>query len=257
MDGIEEMEGEPGVAELGVGVDGVDGADLEWLVEQIEAVPGGSAETVDLSGAAQRWRAAWEAHARAVVLLDALVVRPPWVGSPRSDLPEVVIDPGDAWGHGGHVTTRLALELLLAAPWPPGPRVLDVGCGSGVLGIAAARLGARSVRGVDTDPAALVATVSNAAANGVQVTTLAGLDDAPVGRSDLVVANIEARVLIELAVGLVAALAPGGHLIVSGFLEERSDEVATAMLAAARARLSSLAEISRRSEDGWVGIELA
>ncbi len=257
VDGIEELDGPPGEAELGAGVDGVTGADLEWLVEQIEALPGASAELVDLIGAAQRWRAEWEAHARAAVILDALVVRPPWVGSPHPELAEIVIDPGDAWGHGGHVTTRLALELLVVGPVPPGPRVLDVGCGSGVLGVAAARLGADCVVGVDVDPAALVATDVNAVANDVAVVIAPTIEDAGSGRFDLVIANIEAAVLIDLAEHLVSALAAGGRLILSGFLEARAHEVVAAMIAAGPARGGPLVEAARRVIDGWAAVELA
>lgn len=257
VDGIEELDGPPGLAEFGAGIDGVTPADLEWLVEQIEALPGASAELVDLTGAAQRWRAEWEAHARAVVILDTLVVRPPWVGSPRPELAEIVIDPGAAWGHGGHVTTRLALELLLSQPMPPGRSVLDVGCGSGVLGVAAARLGADWVAGVDVDPAALDATAANASLNGVEVTVLPSVAAVVPGRADLVIANIEAAVLIDLAEHLVSALAAGGRLILSGFLEARVHEVVAAMAAAGAARGSPLVEADRRVIDGWAAVELA
>lgn len=259
VDGIEELDGPPGLAELGAGIDGVTGADLEWLVDQIAAIPGARVEIVDLTGAPQRWRAAWEAHARAAMILDALVVRPPWVASPRPELAEIVIDPGDAWGHGGHITTRLALELLLSQPMPPGRSVLDVGCGSGVLAVAAAVLGAERVIGVDVDPEALVATTANAALNGVEVTVLPSVAAVVPGRADLVIANIEAAVLESLATDLVSALSPGGRLILSGFLEQRADDVSEAMTSAAvdLGRGASLVEVERAGVDGWAAVGLA
>lgn len=256
--GIEEREAAPGEAELGVGVDDLDDGDVAELISDLEELAAGRAELVDLTGAPDRWRDEWAAHARATVVADALVVRPPWVESPRPDLPDIVIDPGEAWGHGGHVTTRLALGLLAGAPVPLGPRVLDVGCGSGVLAIAAAALGAVTVTGVDTDPSALVATLANAAANRVHVTVMDTLPPAEVGRAEIVIANIEAPVLLALAADLVGAVAGDGRLLLSGFLLERADEVSTAMVTAGMLQgVTGLVERARVVEEGWAAIELA
>lgn len=166
-----------------------DGGDPARLLAAVAGRWPAEAIAVDLDGALDAWRA----HARAVEVGDRLVVRPPWVepvdvgpsraaasgaasagGAPR----DVVIDPGRAFGHGAHPTTRLVLDAL-ADTVRGGERVLDVGCGSGVLAIAAVILGARTAVGVDVDPAAVAATRANAARNGVadRVVVVADLAD--------------------------------------------------------------------------------
>jgi ribosomal protein L11 methyltransferase len=155
-----------------------------------------------------------------------------------------------AFGTGLHPTTRLCLRLLEREPLD-GRRLLDLGCGSGILAIAAAKLGAASVLALDTDPVAVEVAAENVARNGVaaQVQALAGSlpDDAP-PPFDLIVANIIADVLIDLAPALAAALAPGGRLITSGIIESREDEVALALAAA------GLHLHSRLREGEWVAL---
>jgi ribosomal protein L11 methyltransferase len=185
------------------------------------AMVGGRVEAVD----GDAWLDAWRSYAR-VVRAGRLVVVPAWI-DPPSIVPgdiHVDIDPGRVFGHGGHPTTRLVLEELDRRV-AGGEHVLDVGCGSGVLGIAAAKLGAARVLGIDIDPDAVTVTKDNAERNRVPVdastTPLAEISE----RFDIVVANIGADVLIELAPALTAR---GAVLVLSGLLVDRVDDVASA-----------------------------
>lgn len=158
-----------------------------------------------------------------------------WV-SPRAKLDEirdpgaviVALDPGLAFGTGTHPSTALCLEWLAAASLE-GKSVLDYGCGSGLLAIAALKLGAARADAVDIDPQALLATRENARANGVAQRLQAAMAaDFVVTPHDVVLANILARPLIELAPRLCAALVPGGELVLAGLLEAHAEEVAAA-----------------------------
>ncbi len=182
----------------------------------------------------------WRAHAEAVRAGRRLVVRPPWVplGEVAPDTVVIELDPGRAWGHGAHPTSRLCLaEVELLVDTSPGCHVIDVGCGSGVLSVAAAMLGASRVVAVDIDPEACRTTADNAERNGVAErveTHLVAADvggdplDGVVGRADLVVANIGAATLVDLAPHLLDHVAPDGTLVVSGLLDPPPPEVATA-----------------------------
>ncbi len=145
-----------------------------------------------------------------------------------SDTVIVELDPGLAFGTGHHATTALCLELLDSADLA-GKTVLDYGCGSGILAIAALRLGAARAVAVDHDPQALEATRSNALDNGVadRLQVLAP-EDLPAMRADVLLANILSRTLVDLAPRLTGLLAPGGTLALSGILHDQADEVAAA-----------------------------
>jgi ribosomal protein L11 methyltransferase len=142
----------------------------------------------------------------------------------------IQVEAGQAFGTGSHASTRLCLELLepLAAD---ATRVLDVGCGTGVLGVAALLLGAGTLRAVDVDPVAVTATAAAAARNGVSAQV--EVDGAPLssidGPHDLVLANLLAPILESLAPDLVARLAPGAHLVVGGVLDDQLDRVLAAL----------------------------
>jgi ribosomal protein L11 methyltransferase len=214
---------------------------------------------------------AWRPHARAVVVGDRLVVRPPWVAPPgdaglgcapvggtslRRGVPaEVVIDPGRAFGHGAHPSTRLVLASLDGLV-TGGERVLDVGCGSGVLAIAALALGAGRAVAVDVDPAALAATRDNAARNGVAdrvvVVGPAGRVARATGRFDLVLANMLLADLVAVAPEVAERLAPGGALAVSGVLAGQR----RGLVAAYRSAGLTPVPGGDRVEDGWLGIIL-
>jgi ribosomal protein L11 methyltransferase len=198
----------------------------------------------------------WREHAR-VVRAGRVVVHPPWI--PRGPVApgEVVVevDPGPSFGHGAHPTTRLclaALDRLLAAGPAPG-RVLDVGCGSGVLGVAAVLLGASGGVGVDIDPAAVEVTLATAERNGVADRLAARVvDDAELtgvdGRFAVVVANIGAAALRDLAPALVARVAPGGALVLSGLLDPPPPDLPRAF--------APLAVVADARTDGWTALTL-
>ena len=204
-----------------------------------------TAEIAQRVVAEEDWAESWKEHFHAERFGKRIVVVPSWrtFDAQPGDV-VLTLDPGMAFGTGQHETTRMCLEALENAVLP-GMRVLDVGCGSGILAIAAAKLGAREVYAVDVDPNCVRVTRDNAAANGVAdiVRPASGsAGDAwpfagPAAAGfDIVVANIIARVIIELALPLVAALAPAGRIIVSGVIGEREQEVCDALaLAGARA----------------------
>jgi ribosomal protein L11 methyltransferase len=172
-------------------------------------------------------------------------VVPSWHEPPASARRVIRLDPGMAFGTGTHPTTRMCLRWIAreARPGAPWDRVLDYGCGSGILAIGAALRGARTIEAVDIDPEAVAATIANAGANHVRVA--AGLPDAAAGRYDLVLANILATPLKLLAPLLCSHLAAGGALVLAGILERQADEIAACY------RPFLELEATDR-EDGWV-----
>jgi ribosomal protein L11 methyltransferase len=183
--------------------------------------------------AEQDWAEAWK---RDLVpfAVGRVFVRFSWAPArPPPGCVEVVLDPGMAFGTGAHPTTALCLEALGDALLErPGASVLDVGTGSGILAIAAARLGAGRVAASDLDPAAVRVARENAARNGVELAVDGRGADAVPGRFDLVLANILANALASLAPALAARLAPGGLLFLSGLLDGQEGEVRRACEAA-------------------------
>jgi ribosomal protein L11 methyltransferase len=158
--------------------------------------------------------------------IGRLWIVPSWHQAPAQAAAVVRLDPGMAFGTGSHPTTRLALRFLERGV-AGGERVLDYGCGSGILAIAAAKLGAGAIGATDIDPAALETAAANALANGAALDIRPPQDLGP-GSYDIVVANILAQPLIVLAPLLAARCAPGGRIALSGILESQAAEVAAA-----------------------------
>lgn len=199
------------------------------------------------------WAEAWKAHFHVLRLGRRLVIKPSWRRHRRTD-DEVVIDldPGMAFGTGLHPTTRLCLVTLEAvAERRPLGRALDVGCGSGILSIAAVKLGATRALGVDIDPIAIEATLANARHNRVRSRVRAREGSLPSGDGpfDLVLANLIAGVIVEHATNLAAELDAGGVLIASGIFIDRESEVRQAIEGA------GLEITGRRHETDWVALE--
>ncbi|HEV3404670.1 MAG TPA: 50S ribosomal protein L11 methyltransferase [Gaiellaceae bacterium] len=216
--GFEELDGDGGV-EL-VAYTDAGGEERLWKVF------GGARGTDVEDGWEERWRSFHRP-----VRVGQLWIGPPWE-EPDADAITVVIDPGRAFGTGSHPTTRLCLEHL--AELPRGS-VLDVGCGSGVLSIAAAKLGHGPVLGLDVEAAAIEATRENAKANGVEVEVEARLADGRTGRlpaADVTLANISLADVEQL--------------------EPDSEQVVTSgYLASERVRLPGYTHVARREADGW------
>ena len=189
------------------------------------------------------WADRWREFHKPLVLCGKLTIRPPW--APPGNTPiDLVIDPGRAFGTGAHATTRMCLELMVSLP-PSGPFV-DLGCGSGVLAIAAARLGWRPVVAVDNDPAAVEATRANAATNGVEVDARRvdlRTDSIPVAPT------VAANLLTALLLPCAEPLARGAErVIASGILAEEADRVVAAFADA------GLHEQDRLQDRDWVAL---
>ncbi|MGD9702657.1 MAG: 50S ribosomal protein L11 methyltransferase [Acidimicrobiia bacterium] len=224
------------------------GDDAEAIAREAEAFP-------------KRWRwrlveidpsvaNTWRSHAQPSWIERDLVVVPSWL--PFEAAPGVTairIEPGSTFGLGDHPTTVLSLRALRKALFP-GATVLDVGCGSGVLAVAACCLGAARADCIDISPASIWVTLDNARANGVEAlvsvstTPLSAID----GPYDIVAANILAPALVELADDLRRVLAPDGVLVISGILAERHEHVIAA--------LAPLRVIAEEHREGWAAISL-
>lgn len=199
------------------------------------------------------WTDAWKAG-YVPQRIGRVVIVPSWLDEPiRPDQVALHLDPGMAFGTGLHPTTRGCLTLLQEiSPMPP--VVLDVGSGSGILALAALRLGAERAVCYDTDPLAVDATLANAKVNGLQDRITGQLGSLPLTPADapypLVLANLVATVLVELAESLAAHTAPGGRLLASGIIEGRADEVLAVLTSTGFA-------LEGRLDDGeWVSLQL-
>ena len=198
----------------------------------------------------------WRAHAQ-VVEAGPFTLVPAWLDHRRTTGERTIrLDPGPTFGSGSHPTTRLVLAAI-AELVEPGYRVLDVGCGSGVLAVAAALCGADAV-GLDVDPASAAVTAANASLNGVQ--DRVAYDDRPLAllaasvreggpRFDVVLANLLSPIIVELADDLVAVTEPDGHLVVSGLLSERQGPARRALTSG-----GDLDLIGELASDGWVSL---
>jgi ribosomal protein L11 methyltransferase len=208
------------------------------------------------------WAEAWKAHFPVLRVGRRLVIRPTWRRHRRQpDDVVLALDPGMAFGTGLHPTTRLCLagvEAIADRGLIEGARVLDIGCGSGILAIAAAKLGAAEILGVDTDPIAIEATDANAARNqvgggsrGRRSVVRARVGSLPSGESpfDVVLANLIAGLLVTLAEQLRDEVRPGGVLLASGIFMDREPDVRSAFESV------GLDVRERTSEGEWVALE--
>lgn len=197
-----------------------------WHLAQIAPLPAPQFTPVE----AQDWAETWKQHYQPIPIGERLVIVPSWIDLPPSSRLPLVLDPGMAFGTGTHPSTQQCL-LALEQHLRPAARVIDLGCGSGILAIAAARLGAASVLALDIDPLAVEATQANCRRNSVTERVeaqLGSLDDLDAPRlatfrpADLLLANILAPVLIDmLSSGLERHVAPGGLAVLSGILADQ------------------------------------
>lgn len=248
-----------GAALLDAGAGGFeerDGALVVWAESReslaaLEAVARRFSDRVDVSEQDDAWRHAWALHAGPVRVSDGFVLQPIDDDTPAPEgTRRIRYAPELAFGEGSHATTRLAaraVERLCRAR--PGASVLDVGTGMGVLAFVAVLSGAQRCLGIDVDPVAVSAARANARLNELgdrtrfETTRLAEI----AARYDLVLANLEAPVQLELAPELARRLAPGGVLVATGFLLERRDEMVCAL---------GLSPTLEDTEDDWCLLEL-
>ncbi len=198
------------------------------------------------------WRDAWKSYFKPTRIGQRIVLRPSWEEVVRADHEVVLtIDPGQAFGSGIHETTRLVL-LEVDARAKEGDTILDVGCGSGILAVAGLLLGAKDAICLDIDPLAVDVANENAARNGVQEQLRASNQDVREipGQFSLVLANIQAWVLKEMATALMERVAPGGTLVLSGVLVGQEHDVAESF------RPMGL-EPQLRYENEWVSLTYA
>lgn len=190
----------------------------------------------------QDWVRLTQSQFAPVQIAPSFWIVPSWHEPPAAAERVIRLDPGLAFGTGTHPTTRMCLRWV-AAHAQAWPRVLDYGCGSGILAIGAAMHGAQAVDAVDIDPAAVASTEANAEANGVVLA--AGLPDRAAGAYALVLANILATPLKLLAPLLASHLAPGASLVMAGILERQADEIRQAYAPWLDVKVSD-------REDGWI-----
>lgn len=260
--GVEEERG-PGYVEYAIyGGEG----ELPELGDLDAAIGGGRVE-VSAAEVPDDWADRWRDFHRPLLVADRLWLRPSWE-PPREGAIDVVVDPGQAFGTGAHPTTRLCLEFMCELE--AGGELVDLGTGSGVLAIAAAKLGWTPIRAYDHEPAALEAAEANAAANGVQLhLERMNLREQLPDLAPTVVANMTAPILLSVAAQLNERSRDGGRtrrnlpksvtegpppvpqtLVCSGLLPHEQDEVAASFAA------SGLQEIDRRQDGDWAALLL-
>ena len=217
-------------------------------VVQARMEAAGIAYTVETEGIEQEdWQNGWRKYYHPLEIGRRLAVVPSWQEYDTARV-KLLLDPGLAFGTGGHETTSLCLEALDELV-QGGERMLDIGTGSGILAIAALKLGAASAEGVDIDPVAVRTAVENAALNQVEdrFSGLVGdLSDQASGTYQIITANIVANAIISLSPAVPGLLAEGGHFIASGIIDTRADEVEEAL------RAAGLAVAARKEKRGWV-----
>jgi ribosomal protein L11 methyltransferase len=223
--------GEPGTGEPGVWKRNVvsalfdEEADVPALAQQASAAAGLNHPRYSIEAIPEQdWVRATQSQFNPIHICGKLWIVPSWHSSPQPEAINIVLDPGLAFGTGSHPTTHLCLAWL-ADNLGGGETVLDYGCGSGILAIAAKKLGAGETLGVDIDPQAIIASSRNAEQNSVDIRFCLP-DSMPPDEADVVVANILSIPLKVLAPVLAQSCRSGGHIVLSGILTEQAGEVA-------------------------------
>lgn len=236
-------------------------AEALWYLGRIHPLPEAQFRTIR----DKDWTAAWKKHYRPIHLGERLLILPSWLDNPAPERISIQLDPGMAFGTGTHPSTQLCLEIIEAyylkeadSPAEVEERaMIDLGCGTGILAIAALKLGAPRALGVDVDRQAIESARANAAANGVADRLTLGMGsldeirrgDFPLQRAPLVAANILAPAIVRLLdQGLGDLLSPDGRLVLAGILEEQAGEVERAL------RNNSLQLIETRRIEDWVAL---
>ena len=218
---------------------------LALIAARMEAA--GIPYTVETEGVEQEdWQNGWRKYYHPMDIGKRLAIVPSWQEY-DTDRVKLILDPGLAFGTGGHETTSLCLEALDEGV-RGGERVLDIGTGSGILAIAALKLGAGSAEGVDIDPVAVRTAGENAALNGVadKLTVLVGdLSDKASGRYDIITANIVANAIISLAPAVPGLMAENATFIASGIIDSRKDEVIAGL------EKAGLSVVEVKEKRGW------
>jgi ribosomal protein L11 methyltransferase len=230
-----------------------------WYLGRIRSLPEAQYRLIQ----DQDWSQAWKQHYQPILIGERLVIVPAWLETPAPERIPIRIDPGMAFGTGTHPTTQLCLELLeecMAQVVPQDADIIDVGCGSGILSIAALKLGARKAVAVDVDPQAVSVTQENAALNGVTAGLEVGLGSVnelrdgafSIRRGQIVLANILALVIIQLLdAGFADLLLPGGKAVFSGILAEQESDVVVAC------EKAGLKLTGRRQSGDWVALQVS
>lgn len=209
-----------------------------------------SASRAPVPVADREWARVWENEFHPLQMGERLWICPSWTPPPDPDAINILLDPGLAFGTGTHPTTAMCLRSM-DADLGSGARVVDYGCGSGILGIAAVRLGATAVLGVDNDPQAITASLNNAARNHVprEAFSVVLPEDELVsswrGAATWVVANILAGPLVVLAPVLTSLMTPGGRLLLAGLLADQAEEVI-------KAYAPTVDLVIADQQEGWV-----
>ncbi len=219
-----------------------------WHLGQIQPIPTPEFRLVD----EEQWAEAWKEHFNVTRIGQRFVIKPSWREyTPQPDEVVIELDPGQAFGTGLHPTTQMCLHALQDY-LRPGDTVLDLGTGSGILAIAAARLGAAHVLALDIDPVAVEAAQANVQLNGVRAivqVARGSLRDVLETRFELVLVNILARTIVELCQqGLGQIVAPGGWVMLAGLIATQEAEVRHALAQA------GLDVIQRMQDQDWVGL---
>ncbi|MCF8045532.1 MAG: 50S ribosomal protein L11 methyltransferase [Desulfarculaceae bacterium] len=201
------------------------------------------------------WSESWKEHFHVTRITDTLVVKPEWRTHPAGEEEIVIeIDPGMAFGTGTHPTTRLCMKML-EVHLQSGNRVLDVGTGSGILLITAAKLGASGLYGIDNDPLAVSTAGENLVKNKIEPESFHlshnTIQDIPPEKFDIILANILAGVIVEILPEIRTRLKPDGTAILSGIIEEKKETVLSCL------EKNGLHAVSIEQEEEWVAIAAA